>query len=99
MAQTTASIRPASLHDAGAIARIYNHYIANTVVTFEEEAVSEAEIAQRIRSVQAVSLSWFVAERAGEVVGYSYATSWRPRAAYRHSAETTVYRIRPANPG
>jgi len=41
--------------------------------------------------VQAVSLSWFVAERAGEVVGYSYATSWRPRAAYRHSAETTVY--------
>jgi L-amino acid N-acyltransferase YncA len=85
------SIRPATAADAEAIARIYNHYIAHTIVTFEEEAVDAAEMARRIADVQAASLPWLVVEDEGGIQGYAYATKWRPRRAYRFSAEVTVY--------
>ena len=84
-------IRPAIAGDAGAIARIYNHYIQNTVITFEEQIVSTEEMASRIEAVTAVSLPWLVAEDAGRITGYAYATKWRPRSAYRFSVELTVY--------
>ena len=84
-------IRTASTADADAIASIYNHYVRETVVTFEEEPVSPAEIAGRIGEVAAASLPWLVAEQAGVVVGYARATKWRPRSAYRYSVETTIY--------
>ena len=85
------SVRPATPADGDAVARIYNHFIAHTIVTFEEEPVAGDEMARRIADVQSASLPWLVAERDGEVVGYAYATKWRPRRAYRFSAEVTVY--------
>ena len=89
------TIRTARANDAAAIAAIYNHYIAHTVVTFEEEPVSAEEMAARIGEVQAASLPWLVAERgaerSGQIVGYAYATRWKTRASYRHSVEITVY--------
>jgi L-amino acid N-acyltransferase YncA len=83
-------IRPATSADAGAIAAIYNHYVTSTTITFEEEAVSQSEMASRIESVSA-QLPWYVYERDGAVAGYAYATPWRVRSAYRFSVETTVY--------
>ena len=83
-------IRLATSADAGAIAAIYNHYVASTTITFEEEAVTESDMASRIDTVSA-QLPWFVHERDGEVTGYAYATPWRARSAYRFSVETTVY--------
>lgn len=91
-------IRPASVADADAIASIYNHYVRETVVTFEEEPVSAADMAGRIAEVAATSLPWLVAEQAGSVVGYARATKWRPRSAYRYSVETTIY-LAPAHLG
>lgn len=84
-------IRSATAADAAAIARIYNHYVRETVITFEEVEVPPSEIARRIHDVQAASLPWLVAERAVEVVGYAYAAKWQSRSAYRFSAEVTVY--------
>jgi L-amino acid N-acyltransferase YncA len=84
-------VRPATAADAEAIARIYNYYVANTVITFEEEAVSAPDMAARIAEAQGLSLPWLVAEIQGAVVGYAYARRWRPRSAYRYSAETTIY--------
>ena len=54
-------IRPALLADDEAIARIYNHYILNSVITFEEQAVTSQAMAERIREVWAASLPWLVA--------------------------------------
>jgi phosphinothricin acetyltransferase len=85
------TIRAATVADADAVAAIYNHYVAQTIVTFEEEAISVSEMALRIRNIAAASLPWLVAEREGEVVGYAYARPWRERRAYRFSAEITVY--------
>ncbi|MBP1625850.1 MAG: N-acetyltransferase family protein [Holophagaceae bacterium] len=83
-------IRPATLADAAAIAAIYNPYITDTVITFEEEAVSVEEMEGRIRKVSA-TFPWIVWEEEGQVLGYAYASSWRSRRAYRFAAETTVY--------
>lgn len=88
-------IRAAAPPDAEAIARIYNHYVLNTIITFEEEAVSAADIAARIADVAQAGLPWLVAKQEGSVIAYAYASRWKSRCAYRHSAETTVY----VNPG
>jgi L-amino acid N-acyltransferase YncA len=85
------TIRAAVPADAPGIAAIYNHFVAHTVVTFEEEPVSLDEIARRMEDVRSASLPWIVAEEAGRIVGYAYATKWRARAAYRFSTEITVY--------
>lgn len=83
-------IRRVAAGDAGDIAAIYNHHVVNTIVTFEETPVDQATMRGRIADIDA-SHAWFVAEVGGRVAGYAYASAWRPRSAYRHSVETTVY--------
>jgi len=85
------TIRAATLSDAGAVAEIYNYYIAETVSTFEEEPVTDAEIARRLELVWSASFPWLVAEEGGQVIGYAYASRWNSRSAYRFTAEATVY--------
>ena len=85
------TIRPATPQDAAAIAAIYNPYIAETTISFEEEPVGMEEMRGRIAAVQDGGLPWLVLERDGEIAGYAYATKWRVRHAYRFSVETSVY--------
>ena len=84
-------VRPASPADSKALARIYNYYVENTVITFEEEPVSTQAMANRVAETQGLSLPWLVAEIEGAIVGYAYARKWRERSAYRYSRETTIY--------
>jgi phosphinothricin acetyltransferase len=84
-------IRQATPADAAAIVAIYNHYVLSTTVTFEEQALTTAQMAERIAQVQSDGLPWFVLEQNGEVLAYAYATKWRVRTAYRFSVESTVY--------
>jgi len=84
-------VRPVGPDDAGAIAAIYNHYVLNTFISFEEHAVAGADMAERIGDVLASGLPWLAASRADRVVGYAYAGKWKGRCAYRHSAESSVY--------
>jgi L-amino acid N-acyltransferase YncA len=93
-----AAIRQAASPDAAMIAEIYNHYVTETVVTFEEEPITAEEIARRIDEVRSASLPWLVAEAGGHVVGYAYATRWKTRSAYRFSVEVTVY-VAPGHAG
>jgi L-amino acid N-acyltransferase YncA len=83
-------IRNVTPADAEAIAAIYNHYIAETTATFEEEPVSTAEMETRIRDTLG-ALPWVVAEIDGRVVAYAYASRWKSRCAYRYAVESTVY--------
>jgi L-amino acid N-acyltransferase YncA len=83
-------LRDAKPADAGAIAAIYNVYVAETPVSFEEAPVSDGEMAERIAGIQE-RYRWIVAEEEGRVLGYAYFGPFRTRAAYRLSAETTVY--------
>jgi phosphinothricin acetyltransferase len=90
-------IRPATAADAAAIATIYNHYVATTTISFEEEPVGNDGMAERIATV-AARLPWLVCEVDGQLVGYAYATPWRVRSAYRYSAESSVY-VAPGHAG
>ena len=83
-------IRRATASDARFIADIYNWYVENTVVTFEVEPVSQAEMARRIES-RLAKHEWLVSERRGEILGYAYAGGFHERAAYRFTAESTIY--------
>jgi phosphinothricin acetyltransferase len=89
--ENTPIIRPATQADADSIARIYSHYVLTTVISFEEEAVRAADMSLRVADVQAQGLPWLVAEKAGLVVGFAYASKWKTRAAYRFSVECSVY--------
>lgn len=84
-------IRSAAATDGGDLAEIYNYYVTETIVTFEEQVVPPTEMTRRIEEIQASSLPWLIAELGGQVVGYAYASKWKERYAYRHSAEITVY--------
>lgn len=84
-------MRPATASDAEAIAQIYNYYITDTIVTFEEVPVGRDEMASRIADIAAAGLPWIVAEADGVVVGYAYASPWKQRIGYRFSVESTVY--------
>lgn len=83
-------LRGVSERDAAAICAIYNPYVRDTVISFEQAPVSEAEMAQRIRDTT-VRYPWLVAEVAGKVVAYAYASRWRARAAYDYALESTIY--------
>lgn len=84
-------LRPAAAVDAACIASIYSPYVLGTAISFEEAAVGAEEMAARIVKVQASGLPWLVAEHAGTLLGYAYATPWRERSAYRYSVECSVY--------
>ncbi|MEL7967999.1 arsinothricin resistance N-acetyltransferase ArsN1 family B [Vreelandella neptunia] len=84
-------IRDAIKGDSEAIAHIYNHYIENTAISFEEKPVLGSDIQGRIENVQGAGLPWLVAVEEGAVVGYAYATKWKERSAYRFSVEVSVY--------
>ncbi len=85
-------IRAATNNDAQAICDIYNYYITDTVVTFEEEVVCAKDMCQRMAKVKSEGHPWYVAEDSqGNILGYAYATQWRQRFSFRFSVEVTVY--------
>jgi L-amino acid N-acyltransferase YncA len=84
-------IRDATPDDAAAIAALYNPYVRDTVITFEFDEVSCEDMGARIAKVLGLGLPWIVAEEAERLVGFAYAAPYRPRAAYLHSVESTIY--------
>ena len=81
------SVRPG---DYQAICDIYNHYIANTVISFEEEPLGVDAMEQRVLACTG-AYPWLVCVEQDAVVGYSYANKWQVRCAYRQCVETSVY--------
>ena len=83
-------IRPVTAADAAAICEIYNHYVSTTGISFELEPVSVDEMKRRIQEI-AGRYVWLVYEEQGRLLGYAYASQWKPRLAYRHSVESSIY--------
>ena len=83
-------LRSSTPSDAPRICEIYNHYVRDTVVTFEESPVPEREMSERIAGVTS-HLPWLVWEQDSTIVGYAHATPWKTRSAYRFSVESTIY--------
>ncbi len=83
-------IRDAKVTDAKAIQTIYTPYVETTAITFEYNVPSEKEFCRRIETVQQ-KYPWIVAMVNGKVVGYAYASAFKPRDAYQWAIETSIY--------
>lgn len=83
-------IRPVTNSDATAIAEIYNWYIENSIISFEEEPLKIAEIERRIQLVND-SNPWLVLEEGDSVLAYAYISPWNARSGYRYAKESSVY--------
>ena len=84
-------IRPALAGDMPAVATIYGHYVHTAVATFDETEPELTFWTERLDSLNSRGLPFLVAESDGEVAGYSFASPWKPRPAYRHTVEDSVY--------
>lgn len=91
MTHSDAVIRPAVSADLAAVTAINAHYVANTVITFEETPPTVADWQARLADLTARGFPFLVAEVGGEVAGYAYAGPWRPKPAYRHTVEDSIY--------
>ena len=83
-------IRTVKFDDIDQICNIYNYYVENTIITFEEKPVTYQEMEIRIKDITA-SFPWYVYEEKGKIIGYTYAGKWKERCAYRYTVESTVY--------
>lgn len=90
-AKLEVTIREATKSDIDAIQSIYAHHVTTGFATFETEAPTVPEMADRWAKIIDGGMPYIVAEREGAVVGYAYVTSYRPRPAYRFTVENSVY--------
>lgn len=87
----TLLVRDASDNDMPAVQAIYAHHVIHGTASFELNPPNLEQMRQRRADVFAHGLPFLVAERDGELVGYGYATLYRPRPAYRYTVEDSVY--------
>ena len=85
------SIRASADRDLPAITAIYAHHVLHGTGTFEIEPPPLADMTARRAEVLSRSLPWLVAEQDGALLGFAYANWFKPRPAYRFSAEDSIY--------
>ena len=92
-------LRQATDRDLPHMLEIYNHYVANSTVTFDEDALTLAEMRRKFRDVERLGFPWLVAvSPSGMILGYAYVTPWKAKAAYRYTVEDSIY-LSPAASG
>lgn len=96
--RTDVVIGPAAPADMRRVAEIFGHYVISSLVTFETAPPTAADWRHRLDGLARLGLPFLVARDGGEVAGYAYAGPWRPKPAYRHTVEDSVY-LDPAQTG
>jgi phosphinothricin acetyltransferase len=84
-------VRDANAADIAAVHAIYAHHVSHGFGTFDEVPPSLGEYEAKWRGVVEAGLAWLVAVEANDVVGFAYASPFRPRTGYRYTVEDTVY--------
>ena len=85
------TIRPSADRDLPEITAIYGHHVLHGTGTFETTPPSESDMAARRADVLAKGLPYLVVEDGGRVLGFAYCQWFKPRPAYRFSAEDSIY--------
>ncbi len=83
--------RACEVGDMPAIQAIYSEQVLHGQASFEEVPPSLEEMLHRRKAIMALGFPYWVVTVDGEVAGYAYAGRYRPRSAYRHTAEHSVY--------
>lgn len=85
-------VREATEADLPEITEIYNFYILNSVITFDVEEQDLAEWKSKFEYLQGLKLPFIVSQSpTGQILGFAYLAPWRQKAAYRRTAENTIY--------
>ena len=84
-------IRPSQPEDLSAITAIYQHQVLHGTGTFEIEPPSLQDMTARREDVLSKGLPYLVIEDQGQVQGFAYCNWFKPRPAYRFSAEDSIY--------
>ncbi len=87
----TLEIRDSQAGDIAAIQAIYAHHVLHGLASWEETPPDVPEMTKRRDAIVGDGFPYLVALLEGEVVGYAYASKYRPRPAYRHTVENSVY--------
>ncbi|MBC7469041.1 MAG: N-acetyltransferase [Ramlibacter sp.] len=85
------TIRPSSDQDIPAMTAIYAHHVLNGTGTFETVPPTAEDMTARRADVLAKDLPYLVAEEDGRILGFAYCNWFKPRPAYRYSAEDSIY--------
>lgn len=88
---TSLLIRPANLDDVPAINAIYSRHVLYGTATWELTPPPDSEMRERMQTILTQGYPYFVAESNGKVVGYTYASHYRPRLGYRFTVENSIY--------
>ena len=83
-------IRAVHITDAQQLVDIYNYYVLNSIVTFDDEALSLESFKDKITRIN-TDYPFIVFEENNKILGYAYGSQWRPKPAYNHTVESTVY--------
>jgi phosphinothricin acetyltransferase len=93
------TLRDATARDIPDLLEIYNHYVANTTVTFDEDGLTLAAMRKKFKIVSDLGYPWLVGVSPnGQVLGYAFVTPYRAKAAYRFTVENSIY-LGPASTG
>lgn len=85
-------IRPALESDMPDVREIYNHYVANSTVTFDEKPLTLKDLRVKFARASQLRLPFIVAVSPnGHVLGYAFVFPWKTKAAYRFTAEVSIY--------
>jgi phosphinothricin acetyltransferase len=86
------TIRDATLADLPSVREIYNHYVRNSTITFDEKAMTFAALRAKFAKVSKLGMPFLVAENpSGQLLGYAYVYPWKEKAAYRFTVENSIY--------
>ena len=86
------TIRPARIEDLPDVREIYNHYVANSTVTFDETPMTLRALRAKFQHLTKLGMPFLVAESPSQqILGYAYVYPWREKAAYRFTVENSIY--------
>jgi phosphinothricin acetyltransferase len=86
------SIRDATPEDLPHVREIYNYYVTNSTVTFDEDRMTLREWRSKFAHLRKLNMPFIVAESAsGQILGYALVTPWKEKAAYRFTVENSIY--------
>jgi Sortase and related acyltransferases len=85
-------LRDATARDIPDMLEIYNHYVKNSTVTFDEDPLTLKEMRHKFADAERLGYPWLVAvSPSGQILGYAYVLPWKPKAAYRFTVENSIY--------
>jgi len=86
-------IRDATEQDLPSVREIYNYYVTNSTVTFDEKRMSLPQWRSKFQWLQKLKMPFLVAESAnnGDLLGYALVQPWKQKAGYRYTVEDSIY--------